>query len=392
MTDSRRDTRLVHTGRHPEDHNGVVNPPVYRVSTVLSATVAELEAKNASRPNDGVRYGRYGTPTTYAFEEAMAEVEQGHRAIVTGSGLAATTGALTALLSAGDHMLLTDSAYYPTRAFCDKALKRMGVETTYYDPMIGADIASLIRANTKVVFVESPGSQTFEVQDIPAIAQAAHAAGALVVMDNTWGILSFRPFEKGVDVSIQACTKYVAGHSDAMLGAIITKDEQLYDLIRTSCNLYGYTCGSEEAWLGLRGIRTLAIRLKQQFAAGLEIANWLAARPEVARVRHPALPSCPGHDIWKRDFDGGCGLFAIELKATCSKASVDAMLDGYDLFAMGYSWGGYESLVIPAGTPPRTAKPVNLEGPMLRYHVGLEDIADLIADLERGFDRLNATA
>lgn len=387
--DSRRDTRLVHTGRHPDDYHGVVNPPVYRASTVLSATVAELEAKNASRPGDRVRYGRYGTPTTYAFEEAMAEVEGGYRAIVTGSGLAAITGCLTALLSAGDHILMTDSTYYPTRAFCDKSLARMGVETTYYDPLIGAGIADLIRPNTKVVFVESPGSQSFEVQDIPAIAAAAHAAGALVVMDNTWGVLSFRPFEKGVDVSVQACTKYVVGHSDAMLGAIIAKDDALYDILRTSCNLYGYSCGSEEAWLGLRGIRTLAVRLKQQFAAGLEVAQWLAARPEVARVRHPALPSCPGHEIWKRDFQGGCGLFSIELKPV-AKAAVDAMLDGYNLFAMGYSWGGYESLVIPIGHLPRGASSTPLEGPALRYHVGLEDVADLIADLERGFDRLNA--
>lgn len=386
----KKDTRIVHAGRHPEEHHGVVNPPVYRASTVLAPTVQALRERGRHR-FDTVYYGRYGTPTTFALEEAVAEIEGGTRAVAVGSGLAAITGTLTALLETGDHILMVDSVYFPTRNFCDNVLARLGIETTYYDPRVGGDIAELIRPNTKVVFVESPGSQTFDVQDVPAIADAAHAKGAVVVMDNTWGVMHFQPFAKGVDVSLQAATKYIVGHSDAMLGVITAKDEDLFRRIRTSVALYGYCAGSEEVYMGLRGLRTLSVRLQRHFEAGVRIARWLQDRPEVARVMHPALPDDPGHALWKRDFTGGCGLFGVELKPVPDTA-VEAMLDGYALFAMGYSWGGYESLVVPTtGSIKRTATAWSPGGPTLRYHIGLEDPDDLIADLEQGFERLRAS-
>ncbi|SIS99416.1 cystathionine beta-lyase [Insolitispirillum peregrinum] len=389
----KKESRIVHAGLHPDRFEGVVNPPVFRASTVLAPTVAELKARHSQR-FDVTYYGRYGTPTTRALEEAVAEIEGGSKAILVSSGLAAISSTLLALLRQGDHLLMVDSAYYPTRAFCDQILVTYGIETTYYDPMIGAGIADLIRPNTRVVFTESPGSQTFEVQDIPAIAEAAHAAGVLVVMDNTWGLLSFQPFEKGVDVSLQAATKYLGGHSDAMLGTIATADRALWERIKNHVCLMGHAVGTEEVYLGLRGVRTLPIRLRQHFEAGLTVARWLESRPEVARVLHPALPGCPGHDLWKRDFTGGCGLFSIELALPASgdlpEAAVNEMLDHYHFFKLGYSWGGFESLVVPA-TPLRTAAPLPAgTGPIVRYHVGLEDTDDLIADLEQGFDRLKA--
>lgn len=386
--DAKIDTRIVHAGRSPEDHHGTVNPPAWRASTVIAPTVRELNERGKKRFDHVVTYGRHGTPTTFALEEAVAEIEGGRYCVSVGSGLAAITATLTALLSAGDHLLMVDTVYGPTRAFCDGVLARMGVQTTYYDPGAGADIAALMRPETKVVFTESPGSHTFELQDIPAIAEAAHAGGAVVIMDNTWGILSFQPFTKGVDVSVQAATKYIVGHSDAMLGTITCADKDLFLRIRTSVALFGYAAGSEEAWLGLRGLRTLGVRLRQQFEAGVRVAAWLQSRPEVAQVLHPALASHPGHALWKRDFNGGCGLFGVELKPV-STAAVEAMLDGYDLFALGYSWGGFESLVVPTHVS-RTATPWPFQGPLVRYHVGLEDPADLISDLERGFDRLRS--
>lgn len=389
MTDksAKIDTRLVHAGRTPEDYQGAVNPPAFRTSTVVAPTVRDLNARGGKRFDHVMTYGRHGTPTTFALEDAVAEIEGGSHCISVGSGLAAITATLTALLAAGDHLLMVDSVYGPTRAFCDQVLSRMGIETTYYDPAAdGAALAALMRPTTKVVFAESPGSHTFEVQDIPALAEAAHAGGAVLVMDNTWGLLSFQPFTKGVDVSLQAATKYIVGHSDAMLGTITCADKELFLRIRTSVALFGYAAGSEEAWLGLRGLRTLGVRLRQQFDSGLRVAAWLKSRPEVARVLHPALADHPGHGLWKRDFNGGCGLFGIELKPV-SEAAVNAMLDGYDLFALGYSWGGFESLVVPTHVN-RTATKWPFQGPLVRYHVGLEDPADLIADLERGFDRL----
>ncbi|HIJ63591.1 MAG TPA: cystathionine beta-lyase [Rhodospirillaceae bacterium] len=384
----KQDTKIVHGGRHPEQHFGAVNPPVYHVSTVTYPTIGALR-EGEKRPYDGLRYGRYGTPTSFALEEAVCALEGGYRSISTASGLAAITGTLTALLKSGDHVLMVDSVYFPTRRFCNEQLKRCGVETTFYDPLIGGGIAALIRPQTRVVFVEAPGSLTFEMQDIPAIAAAAHARGARVVMDNTWATpLFFSPFSKGVDVSIQAATKFIVGHSDAMLGVITCADEALWKEIKTSVAQSGVCAGAEEVYLGLRGLRTLGVRLRQHQESGMFLANWLKARPEVKRVLHPALPDDPGYDIWRRDFTGACGLFAVEL-TPCPASAVDAFLDGLRHFALGYSWGGFESLIIPTtGTILRTASPWETAGPTLRIHTGLEDPEDLVADLTAAFTRL----
>lgn len=389
----KKDSKIVHAGRHPEQFSGAVNPPVFHASTILFPSVAAMEG-SAGKPFEGVRYGRFGTPTTFAFEDAMAEVEGAGngvgRSIATSSGLAAITGALLAVLKSGDHLLMTDTAYFPTRKFCDTALVDLGIETTYYDPLIGAGIAELMRPNTKVVFTESPGSLTFEVQDIPAIAQAAHDRGALVILDNTWGVLNFQPFEHGVDISVQACTKYVVGHADAMLGAITARAD-LWHKIKTSVACFGHSPGADELYLGLRGLRTLAVRLRHHAHTADILTKWLQNRPEVSRLLYPALPDDPGYALWKRDFIGACGLFGVILKPA-SKRAIDAMLDGYTHFKLGYSWGGFESLVIPTTghAVVRTATSWKPEGPSLRFHAGLEDPDDLITDLEQGFARLKA--
>ena len=384
---SKMDTRLAHAGREPKRFHGFVNPPIYRGSTVLFPSVECLEANDQE-----FTYGRLGTPTVRALEEAIAELEGGHATLLTPSGLSAVATTLFALLSAGDHALVSDSVYRPTRRFCDHVLKRLGVETTYYDPLVGAGIKDLIRGNTKVVFAESPGSQSFEVQDVPAIASAAHAAGALVVLDNTWATpLYFKSFAHGADVSIQAATKYIVGHADAMLGAI-TAAKAAWPAIARTHEDFGLCVGPEDAYLGLRGLRSLGVRLERHQASGLELASWLQRRPEVARVLHPALPSDPGHALWKRDFTGSSGLFAIVLKPVSHQA-VAAMLDGLELFGMGYSWGGFESLILPFDPSAyRTATTWPEQGPALRLHVGLEDVDDLKADLEAGFARLAVTA
>jgi cysteine-S-conjugate beta-lyase len=383
----KKDSQILHAGRHPERFHGAVNPPVYHVSTILHPSVAAMEA-GGKTPFEGVRYGRFGTPTTFALEEAVAAVEGGARAIATSSGLAAITGALMAFLKAGDHLLMTDTAYFPTRKFCDEVLTGFGVEVTYYDPLIGAGVARLMRPNTKVVFTESPGSLTFEVQDIPAIAEAAHAGGAVVMMDNTWGVLNFQPFTKGVDVSLQACTKYIVGHADAMLGAITTTEEH-WLRIKSSVATFGHSPGVDEMFLGLRGLRTLPVRLRHHAATAMRLATWLEARPEVQRVLYPPLPSDPGHALWRRDFGGACGLFGVILHPA-DKRAVDAMLDGYRHFKLGFSWGGFESLVIPTTghAVVRTATAWAPPGPSLRFHAGLEDAEDLIEDLDTGFERL----
>ena len=389
------ESRILHAGRHPELFDGAVNPPVYRVSTVLHPSVAAMEEAGRT-PYGGMRYGRVGTPTSFAFEEAMAvvegcDVESGGRSVSTASGLAAITAALTAFLKAGDHLLMVDTAYFPTRLFCDNVLARFGVETTYYDPLIGGGIAALMRPETKVVFCESPGSLTFEMQDIPAIAAAAHDFGAIVIMDNTWGILNFQPFTHGVDVSVQACTKYVVGHADAMLGAITCRNEELWLKAKTTTHGFGHCAGAEEPFFGLRGLRTLSVRLARHAETALRLTTWLESRPEVSRVLYPPLPSDPGHALWKRDFKGGCGLFGVILKPA-SKTAVDAMLDGYHHFKLGYSWGGFESLVIPTTghTIVRSATTWAPEGPSVRFHAGLEAADDLLEDLEKGFERLKA--
>jgi cystathionine beta-lyase len=380
-------TRLAHAGREPARQHGFVNTPIYRGSTVLFPTVACLEA-NAQ----DFTYGRMGTPTVKALEEAIAELEGGHRTLLTPSGLSAIATALFAFVSAGDEILVADTVYRPNRRFCDNVLKRLGVTTIYYDPLIGAGIKSLITKKTRVVFAESPGSQTFEVQDVPAIVKAAHAAGAVVILDNTWATpLYFKPFAHGVDVSIQAATKYIVGHADAMLGAI-TATEEASRAVEKAHEDLGLCPGPEDVYLGLRGLRSLGVRLERHQRSGLEMAHWLAGRPEVARVLHPALPSDPGHALWKRDFTGASGLFSIILKP-CTRGAVAAMLDGLTLFGMGYSWGGFESLILPFDPADyRTATTWQAEGPALRLHIGLEDVEDLKTDLEAGFARLGARA
>jgi cystathionine beta-lyase len=380
-------TRLAHAGREPKRYHGFVNPPVFRGSTVLYPSFASLEANDQE-----FSYGRLGTPTTKALAQAIAELEGGHATVLTPSGLSAIATTLTALLSAGDHVLVSDSVYRPTRRFCDQMLARFGVETTYYDPLVGGRIAELMQNNTKVVFTESPGSQTFEVQDIPAIAKAAHAREALVVLDNTWATpLFFKPFTHGVDVSIQAATKYIVGHADAMLGAI-TATKAVFPPIARAHEQLGLCPGPEDAYLGLRGLRSLGVRLARHQASGLELALWLQVRPEVARVIHPALAGDQGHALWQRDFTGASGLFAIVLKRA-SKKALAAMLDGLELFGMGYSWGGFESLILPFDPRAyRTATSWTDKGPALRLHVGLEDVDDLRADLEAGFVRLRANS
>jgi len=390
MTDSKKpDTILTHAGRDPQRFFGVVNTPVFRASTILNATVADLKAPKGLRDP---RYGRRGTPTTFTLEDVVSEIEGAHGAIVVSSGLSAVTTALLAFLKTGDHVLMVDCVYGPARRFANTFLKRFGVETTFFAPDIGAGIAALIKPNTRVVYVEAPGSQTFDMQDIPAIAAAAHAHGARVLMDNTWATpLFFKPYENGVDVSIHAATKYIVGHSDAMLG-VVTANRESFPALRDSMDTLGASAGPDDVYLGTRGIRTMAVRMRQHHQSGLAVARWLEGRPEVERVMHPGLESDPGHAIWKRDFLGASGLFGVVLKPV-SDAAVAAMLDGLTLYGMGASWGGYESLILPTHPADyRTASPWNAAGPSLRLHIGLEDVDDLIADLEAGFRRLAAAA
>ncbi|HEV2748937.1 MAG TPA: cystathionine beta-lyase [Gemmatimonadales bacterium] len=385
------DTTLAHADGDPFSRHGAVNPPVYRASTIVFPTVADYEAgRDPARRFDVVRYGQLGTPTTFALEQAVAAIEGGYRSMLLPSGLAAVTATLQALLSNGDHLLMVDTAYASTRRFCDATLSRFGVTTTYYDPLVGGEITKLFRPNTRVVFLESPGSVTFEVQDVPAIAAAAHAAGLTVVMDNTWATpYYFAAFAHGVDVSIQAATKYVAGHSDLMMGTITTT-EALYDRVRSTVAELGHCVGGDDAYLALRGLRTLGVRLERHQRNAFRVAEWLRTRPEVARVHYPALPDDPGYAIWKRDFTGASGLLGVAL-APAPKAAVDAMLNGLELFRMGVSFGGFESLVIPIDPAPlRTATQWTSTLPYLRLHIGLEDPDDLIADLAQGLDRVRA--
>ncbi len=387
----KKETRILDAGRRPVLSEGAVNPPVWRASTVLHPTLAALEHA-IHTPFEGLRYGRFGTPTVYALEEAIAEIEGGARTIATCSGLAAITGTLTALLQAGDHLLVTDAVYQPTRTFCDTVLARLGITTTYFDPVLGPEgLRALLGPATRLVFLESPGSLTFEMSDIPALTAAAHGADALVAIDNTWGVLSFQPFRHGVDISIQACTKYIVGHADAMLGAVTVSDLDLWHRLKTGFAAFGACPGSEEAALGLRGLRTLAVRLARHGETAKRLTEWLAARPEVARVLYPAHPGDPGFDLWRRDFSGACGLFGVILKPV-ERPGLEAMLNGFRHFKLGFSWGGFESLVIPAwgGAVKRTATRWTPEGPALRFHAGLEAADDLIADLEDGFSRLSS--
>ncbi|MHC6150523.1 cystathionine beta-lyase [Bradyrhizobium elkanii] len=380
-------TRLVTAGRDTKAQKGFVNPPVFHGSTVLYPTAEDLHAHRAE-----FTYGRHGSPTTRALQDVLMALEGPQCAGVglAPSGLAAISTTLLAVLKAGDHLLVCDNAYRPTRNFCDNMLKRYGIETSYFDPLVGAGIETLFKPNTRAVLIEAPGSQTFEMPDVRAISAVAHARGALMIDDNTWATpLYHRSLEQGVDISMQAGTKYIGGHSDIMFGTIAA-NAKAWPLIQEAIRLLGVCVGPDDVYLALRGVRTLSVRLAQHHRSGLEIARWLSARPEVDRVLHPALDTDPGHAIWKRDFTGASGLFSIVLKPV-PQTAVDAMLNALTLFGMGFSWGGFESLAIPFDCSDyRTATKWSPGGPTLRLHIGLENLDDLKADLDRGFAALKA--
>lgn len=378
-------TTIVTAGRAPEAQHGFVNPPVYHGSTVLFANAESYRAR--ARP---YVYGRRGTPTSAALEDALSTLERAHGTRLYPSGLAAINTVFMIFARAGHHVLVSDNLYWPARRFLDEVLSRMGVEVEYFDTTIGGGVAGLIRDTTNLVYVESPGSMTFEVADVPAIAKAAKSAGVTTAMDNTWASpLFFRPIEHGIDVSISAATKHIGGHSDIMLG-YASVNEQTWAAFDRDNAIIGQSAGPDDIYLGLRGLRTLGVRLRQHMQTGIALAQWLRGRDEVAAVLHPALPSCPGHEFWKRDFDGACGLFSIVLEPV-PQAAADALIDGLEFFGIGASWGGFESLAVPAN--PRANRPVMgfpHDGPVIRLHAGLEDIEDLKRDLEQGFARLRA--
>ena len=374
------ETRIVAAGREYGEH-GIVNPAVYHASTILFPDVKTL--KNRSQD---YLYGRRGTPTSRAVETAIASLEGGHACKVSPSGLAAISTTLLAFLKAGDHLLVTDTVYHPAREFCDGMLRKLNIETTYFDPMLGAGIRDLIRPNTKIVYCESPGSQTMEVQDIPAIADVAHKAGALVMLDNTWSAgRYFNAFEHGCDISVQAATKYIVGHSDAMLGSTVCSKET-WPQFMEAYEQFGQFAGPDDMYLAYRGLKTLDVRLERHMRNASTVAEWLRSRPEVEDVLYPALSNAQGHSLWRRDFTGASGLFSVVLKPVAEKP-LEAMLDSLSLFGMGYSWGGYESLVVPF-KPHRTASTWKHEGYSLRFHIGLENPQDLIDDLTAGFAQL----
>ncbi len=377
-------TRMVTAARDFTEH-GMVNPPIYHASTILFPDLATYKGGKQK-----YRYGRRGTPTSRALETAIAELEGGFNCKVAPSGLAAVSCALLAFLKAGDHVLMVDSVYAPARHFCNTVLKRFGIETTYYEPQLGAKISDLLQPNTRVVYCESPGSQTMEVQDVPAISAAAHAHGAIVMLDNTWSAGHyFKAFSHGCDVSIQAATKYIVGHSDVMMGSVVC-NEACWPQFKESFESMGQFAGPDDMYLALRGLRTLDVRLERHMKNAMTVANWLRGREEVETVLYPALPNASGHELWKRDFTGACGLFSVILKPV-SETAIAAMVDGFQLFKIGDSWGGFESLVVPF-SPRRTATNWTSEGPALRFHVGLEDPKDLVADLEAGFERLKTAS
>jgi len=371
------ETVATHAGRMSAEHFGAINTPVYRASTILYRDFEEIQ--HGKPP---YTYGRRGTPTSRSFEDAITTLEGGARTLVCPSGLNAIALAILSVCGAGDHLLMVDNCYEPARKLCDRTFKRLGIETTYYDPLIGARIVNLMKPNTKAVFCESPGSLTFEVQDIPAIAEAAHARGASVLMDNTWATpLLFKPFEHGVDLSIQAATKYVGGHADVMLGYVTANERHAARLTEIHGNMGLYASG-DDCFLGLRGLRTMAVRLARHGETALTLARWLQTHPAVSSVFYPALENDPGHELWKRDFLGASGLFGVMLQPASEK-SLPAFLDSLKLFGLGYSWGGYESLIVPAHIT-RTARPFAAKGPLVRIHAGLEDVGDLLDDLKNG--------
>jgi cystathionine beta-lyase len=389
-------TRIIHAGRNPKEQGWMVNPPIYQTSTIVFPTLKDLlYAERGYSNNDLVqpyelKYGRYGTQTNFALEQAVAEIEGGYNTFVTSSGAAAINTALVAFLKQGDHMLLVDNVYSPTRGFADKFLKKLGIETTYYDPLIGADIAKLIKKNTKVIFLESPGSQTFEIQDVPAICKIAKKNNIVTILDNSWASgIYFKPFEHGVDVSVMALTKYINGHSDIMMGSI-TIQEKHFRVMYEAFRYMAVTASPHSCYMVQRGLRTVKLRMDQCFKSALEMAKWLEGRPEVEKVLYPALPSDSNHLLWKRDFSGAAGLFSIILDKKYSNEALARMLDKLHYYGMGYSWGGYESLILPfdASSIRTATKYPFTDKTCIRINIGLEDVADLQDDLEAGFKRL----
>jgi len=372
-------TLLAHGGRNPKAHRGMVNTPVYRTSTVVFESMAEYRATRGSK-FDHVRYGRLGTSTVKDLESLVASIEGGHRAVITPSGVSAIATTLNALVRPGSHILVPDNVYYPCREFCEKVLAPRGVRVQYY---AGSDVAGLVTADTSVVYCESPGSLTMEMQDFPRIAASAHAVGAKVVADNTWATPAFlQPFEQGIDVSIHAATKYLVGHSDVMMGTVCARDPDLWLAIRSEAAAQGLSVSPDDAYLAARGIRTLGVRMAAHYRHALDVAQWLSAHPRVTQVLYPALPQHPGHALWKKQMSGASGLLTIEL-APCSTEARDAFIDKLELFGIGASWGGYESLVLPADIAGKRSMAQTFAGPLVRLHIGLEDPEDLKRDLEQ---------
>lgn len=387
----KKETQIVSLGRDKKWTKGVVNPPVVRASTMLFDTMEEMRFASKNKANGEMFYGRRGGPTHFAFQAAIAELEGGAGTALYPSGAAAISAALMSFLQAGDHLLMVDNAYEPTRALCDTLLAGFGIETTYYDPLIGAAISDLIRPNTKVLFLESPGSITMEVQDVPTLSEIAHQHDMIVMLDNTWASpINSRPFAMGVDISIQAATKYIVGHSDVMMGTA-TANEKYWDRLREHSYLMGQCTSPDDVYLASRGLRTLGVRMAQHEQNALKVARWLATRPEVDHLRHPAFESCPGHEFFKRDFSASNGLFSFVLKEGNLHA-ITALVENMQHFKMGFSWGGYESLILGVfGIDKiRTATQWDCSKPLIRLHIGLENVDDLIADLEAGFARFNA--
>ena len=385
-------TRLSHSGRAGTNVRGFVNPAVHRGSTMLYPNMAERMKGGAERLEQKPHYGTGGNPTHWALEDVVAEIEGGTRCQIVSTGLAAVTVPLLAYVKTGDHVLMPDSVYGPTRSFCDSFLAKLGVATTYYDPCIdAAGIDALFRPETTVLYLESPGSHSFEMQDVPALATVARRRGATVMLDNTWGIHYFQPFRHGVDVSIQALTKYVVGHSDVLLGAVTVATDAHWERVRSAALVLGQYASPDDCWLALRGARTMGVRMEHQMRSAIAVADWLRSRPEIKEVLHPALPGARGHEIWKRDFTGACSLFGIVFRPDISREQVFAMAEALELFGKGASWGGYESLALPStGFLTRTATSSDFGGQMMRLHVGLEDVEDLKADLAQGLAVMNA--